>query len=447
LSVGGSGADELFATAERCVATARAGGAREAAARAYKVRDVGVQWRDGAVEKIGEATTRGVGVQLYVDGRYAALTSSDLRPESLERFVADGIAMTRSLAPDPHRSLPDPALYAGQPAVDLELEDPAYAAVLPEERRRVAEEIESGARAVPGADAILSVTTAWSDTRAESARVHSNGFRGARADTSFWISASVSVKDDDGRRPEDYAVAGARFRRELPAAATVGRDAALRALARRRAKKSESAVLSMAVENRAAGRLVGFLLGPLAAQALQQKRSFLEGRVGSRVGSTALSLTDDPLVPKGFGSRLYDGEGIAARRLPLFEDGVLRSYYVDTYYGKKLGLPPTTAAASNLAWRLGDRGKDALLAAMVEGILVTGFLGGNSNGTTGDFSLGVQGYRVRDGRAAEPVAEMNIAGNHLELWKRLVAVGDDPYAYSAMRTPTLVFEGVQFAGI
>src|SRR5262249_26895366 len=203
LGMADSAPEELFATAERCVAMALAGGAREAAARAYKVRDVGVQWRDGAVEKVGEATTRGVGIHLYVDGRYAALTSSDLRPESLARFVADGIAMTRSLAPDPYRSLPDPALYAGPAAIDLQLEDPAHATVRPEERRGVAEEIEAAARAVPGADAILSVTTAWNDTRAESVRVHSNGFKGTRADTSFWISAQVSVKDDDGRRPED----------------------------------------------------------------------------------------------------------------------------------------------------------------------------------------------------------------------------------------------------
>ena len=84
---------------------------------------------------------------------------------------------------------------------------------------------------------------------------------------------------------------------------------------------------------------------------------------------------------------------------------------------------------------------------MKEGILVTGFLGGNSNGLTGDFSLGVQGFRVRGGKIAEPVGEMNISGNHLDLWKKLSAVGNDPYPYSSMKTPTLVFEGVQFAGV
>ena len=110
-------------------------------------------------------------------------------------------------------------------------------------------------------------------------------------------------------------------------------------------------------------------------------------------------------------------------------------------------MAPTTAGPSNVVWTLGDKDQAALLAAMRDGILVTGFLGGNSNGLTGDFSLGVQGFRVRGGKIAEPVGEMNISGNHLDLWKKLAGVGNDPYPYSSMKTPTLVFEGVQFAGV
>lgn len=437
---------DMLATAQVCIETALAKGAQEAAARAYKVRDVSVQWRDGRLEQIGESTTRGIGLSLYVDGRYAAVSTSDLRPDALAAFIEDSVALTRSLAPDPLRSLPDPVLYQGQAVVDLQLEDPEYASVTAEQRRGIAEEIEAAARAVPGSDAILSVTTGFSDTRAESLRVHSNGFQGSRADTSFWMSAQVSVQDADGRRPEDWSAAGVRFFAELPGPAAEGERAARRALARLGSRKADSAVLPMAVDNRAAGRLVGALLGPMGGQSLQQKRSFLEGRLGSPVASDKLTLTDDPLVVKGFGSRLFDGEGIAARRMPLFERGVLRNYFIDTYYGKKLELPPTTANASNLAWALGERSQAELLRDMNEGILVTSFLGGNSNSTTGDFSLGVQGLRVRSGQVAEPVGEMNISGNQLELWKRLVAVGNDPYPYSSLSTPTLVFEGVQFAG-
>jgi PmbA protein len=432
--------------AHGAVKTALARGAAQAAVRAYRVRDVSVQWRDGKLEQINESTTRGVGLQLYVDGRYSAVATSDLRPEALDQFIGDSVAMTRTLVKDPFRSLPEPRLYAGQASVDLKLEDPSYASVTPDTRRRLARELEEAARAVPGSGAILSVTTGFNDTRAEVLRVHSNGFEGNRVDTSFWTSAQVTVKDGDGRRPEDWSAAGVRFVGEMPAVGDVGREAARRALARVGSVKADSAVLPMAVDNRAAGRLVGALLGPLQGQAIQQKRSFLDGKLGTVVGSDKLTLTDDPLVVKGLASRLFDGEGLAARRMPVFERGVLKTYFIDTYYGRKLGVEPTTAGTSNGAWALGDKTQAALLADMKDGILITGFLGGNSNSTTGDFSFGVQGYRVRGGQIAEPVGEMNISGNQADLWKRLAAVGNDPYPYSPGRTPTLVFDGVQFAG-
>jgi PmbA protein len=437
---------DLLDITRRAAALAQQKGASDAAAGPYRARHVEVAWRDGRVENVSESTTRGIGLELYVDGRYAAVSTSDLRPDALERFVEDAVALARTLSPDPHRRLPDPELYRGQAAVDLELEDPSYPKVEAAERRRVAEELEAAARAVPGAEKFLSVSTSVSDTQAESALVQTNGFEGTKRGTDFWISAEVTVQDPDGRRPEEFAASGGRFRAALEPADVVGRRAAERALARLGTVKAPSAVMTMVVDNRASGRILGSLLGPLAAASIQQKRSYLEGKLGTPIGSPLLDVLDDPLVPRGLGSRLYDSEGIAARAFPLFERGVLRNYYVDTYYGRKLGWAPTTARTSNLTWKLGDRSREGLLADLGEGILVTGFLGGNSNGTTGDFSLGVRGFRVRGGRVGEPVGEMNVAGNHLDLWKRLAAVGNDPYPYSATRTPTLVFEGVQFAG-
>ena len=442
----GKTTDQMLETGELCVKTALKKGAQEAAARTYRVRDIEVTWRDGKLEKIQEATTRGVGLSLYVDGRYATVSSSDLRPDALETFIADSVVMTRALETDPFRTLPDPALYKGQSAVDLKLDDPKYAVVTPDDRLRLVKEMETAARAVKGSESILSVTTTFNDSLSEGFRVTSNGFSGSRRDTAFWVGAQVSVKDPDGRKPEDYAFAGTRFWSEMPGAAEQGRLAATRALSRLGSKKGDSAVLTMAIDNRAAGRMIGFLLQPLAAGSLQQKRSFYEGKAGTAVGSPLLTITDDPLIPKGFGSRLFDGEGIAAKPMPVFDAGVLKNFYVDTYYGKKLKMAPTTAGASNLVVKLGTKGQDALLADMKDGIFVTGFLGGNSNGTTGDFSLGVQGFRVRSGKIAEPISEMNISGNHLEFWKKLAAVGNDPYPYSPIRVPTIVFEGVQFAG-
>ena len=442
----------MLELAGKAVELAQKYGAQQAAAGAYRVRDVQVQWRDGQLEKLVEATTRGLGVDLYVDGRYASVSTSDLRPEALDRFLRDAVALTRAISPDPFRKLPDPEQYpqwarqGTEPDVDLGLEDLDYEGLSAIERRQLAGKLEESARSVPGADKILSVTTSVSDDFSESWRVHSNGFSAHKRGTSFWLGAEVSVLDPDGRRPEDSAFAGSRFRGKLPDPESLGREATLRTLARLGSQKPASTGGALVVDHRSSGRLAAYVLGPLSGAALQQKRSFLEGKEGAQIGSQHLDVSDDPLIPHGFGSRLFDGEGLVARRMPVFEAGVLRNYYVDTYYGRKLGRAPTTARMSNLTWQLGARNQSELLQDIGEGILVTSFLGGNSNATTGDFSLGVAGYRIRGGQIAEPLAELNIAGNHLELWQHLAAVGNDPYPYSSMRTPTLVFEGVQFAG-
>jgi PmbA protein len=375
------------------------------------------------------------------------VSSSDLRPEALETLIADSITNARTLSPDPFRSLPEPSLYAGQSKADLELVDAQYDEITPRKRREVAQAIEDAARSVEGADKILSVTAGFVDNRRETVRVHSNGFEGEQTETLFQAWSEVSVQDPDGRRPEDYAFATVRFVGDLPTAKALGREGAERALSRVGSKKADSARHTMVLDPRGAGRLVAHFGAALSGAALQQKRSFLEGKTGTTIASNRLDWTDDPLVPRGLASRRFDREGIAARRLPMIEKGVLRSFYLDTYYGKKLEMAPTTGGRSNLRWALGTKSQKELLAGAGDAILVTGFLGGNSNTTTGDFSFGVQGFRVRGGQIAEPVSETNISGNHLELWKRLVAVGNDPYPYSSLYTPTLVFEDVEFAGV
>ncbi|MGZ5441529.1 MAG: TldD/PmbA family protein [Thermoanaerobaculia bacterium] len=438
---------DMLAIAQSCIAIAKSAGAKEASARAYRVRDVSLDYRDGAVEKISEATTRGLNLQLFVDGRYSTASTSDLRPEALKTFIGDSIALARSIQPDPFRALPDPALYKGQSAADLQLEDPKYSAVGADEGRRLAKAIHDAARAVKGAEAITSVTASFSSNLVENWMVTSNGFSGANRGTSFFVSAGVSAKDSDGRRPEDYDYAGSRFFSGIGDVPAVGTRAAQRTLRRLGSKKGESAEMNVIIDHRAAGRLVGMFVGPLSAASLQQKRSFLEGKLGQQVVSPLISITDDPHVPKGFGSRKFDNEGIAAKPRVILENGVLKAYYVDTYYGRKLKMEPNGGSPSNLTWKLGAKSQQELLSDIKDGLLITSFLGGNSNAGTGDFSIGVAGFRVREGEIAEPVAEMNLSGNHLEFWKKLVAVGNDPFPYSTQRTPTLVFENVSVAGV
>ncbi|MBN92800.1 MAG: peptidase U62, partial [Deltaproteobacteria bacterium] len=146
------------------------------------------------------------------------------------------------------------------------------------------------------------------------------------------------------------------------------------------------------------------------------------------------------------GSRHYDGEGISAKPLTILSEGVLQSYFVDTYYGRKLGWQPTTGSASNLVLDLGEQDLAGILKSVGQGIYVTSWLGGNANATTGDFSFGVRGHLIEDGEPGKPISEMNVTGNYMELLDRLVEVGNDPVPWSGFRTPTLVFDGIQFSG-
>jgi PmbA protein len=313
-----------------------------------------------------------------------------------------------------------------------------------DQRLALAREIEAAARTAD--PRVISATAGVGDAAGASARVTSNGFEGETESTLFYAGAEVTVGDGAGGRPEDWDYATVRFRSQLPAGAGLGANAARMALAKIGQAKVESGLYDMVVDNRVGERLVSLLLGPMQARALQQKSSYLDGMIGKSIGSTLLTLTDDPFIPRGLASRLFDDEGISARPRVLVDQGVLREYFVDDYYGRKLGMAATTGSPSNLILAAGRQTGPALLAGVNRGIYVTSFLGGNSNPTTGDFSLGVSGMLIESGKLTRPVNEMNLSGNLREFWNRLSAVGNDPYLYSAWKIPTLLFTQADFSG-
>lgn len=439
--------NDMLAVVQSCIEMAKRSGANDASARAYLVRGVQLDYRDGKVEKISESTTRGVGIELFVGGHYSSVSTSDLRPGALRTLIGDTVTLAKAISPDPFRALADPALFKGQAASDLQLEDAGYDRITMDEARRAAQAAHDAARSVPGNGSILSVTSSFSSNLNETWMMTSNGFSGSQRATTYYISTEVSAKDNDGRRPEEYDFAGARHWSALQSPQSIGAGAAQRTLARLGSKKGESAAMSVIVENRAAGRLLSLLAAAAQGSALQQKRSFLEGKLGQPLFSPLLTINDDPLLAQGFGSRKFDNEGIAAKPRLVFDRGALASYYIDTYYGRKLQMAPTSGSMSNLSWTLGEKSQQQLMSDVKDGILITSFIGGNSNSGTGDFSVGVSGFRIRGGAVAEPLAEMNLSGNHLEFWKKLIAVGNDPFRYSSMRTPSLVFEDVSIAGV
>jgi PmbA protein len=441
-------AEQLLDQALQAVGQARRAGADEVVARIAGGWSTEFVMRQGQVEKVQQSASRSLQLRLYVEGRYSTHATSDLRPEVVAGFVADAVALTRHLQADDQRLIPDPALYEDRAGVDLDLYDPAVENI----QRETCLEWLGAMDQAAGADSrVISASTQMSYGHSEGAQASSNGFSGVSSGTTVGYGGSVTLDEGDGRRPEASRYVRARHLEDLPPPAEVAAEALDRALKRLGSAKAPSARTCMVVAPEAGGSLLGHLVGALSGQAIQQDRSFLVGRQGERVAADILHMSDQPLLRRGLGSRLFDSEGVASRPFPVFEAGVLRHYYVDTYYGRKLGWKPTTGGPSNVVLAPGKegggQGLEQLLAAADTGFYVTSWLGGNADGTSGDFSFGFRGFRLEGGRIGGPVSEMNITGNYSQLLERLEAVGDDAYAWSSWHTPTLVFADVEFSGV
>jgi PmbA protein len=171
------------------------------------------------------------------------------------------------------------------------------------------------------------------------------------------------------------------------------------------------------------------------------------GKENKNVVSSLMTIYDDPLIPSGPGSRLFDDEGLTAVKRPIIEKGVLKSYYIDNYYGKKLGMKPNSGSSSNIVFNTGTRGLDQMIGSMKKGVFITGFIGGNCNGSTGDFSYGIEGYLIQNGKIVHPVNEMNITGNMNQFWFNLAEMGNDIREGESMRIPSMLIENVDLSGI
>jgi PmbA protein len=437
---------ELLDLAKSAAKIATRAGASDARVFASRSRGVVVEWRDGKLDRIRESTTQGLHIELYVDGRYSGNSTSDIRGEEVKKYVEKAVETTRYLAPDPHRRLPDPTSCQNPTSANLQKVDAAVAAVTPENRLTVARKIEESARAADDGNRIVSVTSSVSDSDDLWVGFATNGFEASEESTSFYRAVSVSISDEDGKKPMGSSYGVTCYYADLPSEESVGRQALERAVGQLGSDQVGTGRYPVLIENRAAPTLARHLLSPLSGGALQQKRSFMEGRLGQKVGSEALTITSDPHLPRGLASAVWDDEGMVTKKRTVIEKGELQMFFLNTYYASKLGVDPTTDSYANLVWDSGDRDAEKMIQDTEEGILVTSFLGGNSNATTGDFSLGIKGYYIKDGAVVHPVSEMNIAGNHLSFWKKLAEVGNDPWTYSSNRTPTLRFVDVQCSG-
>ena len=321
-------------------------------------------------------------------------------------------------------------------------------------------------------DGLISEEGEYSDSIFDSLVLDSNGLRCRHTETSFEYGVEVTVQDPEGNRFSSYWWDAAPKLKDLRIDGC-GEVAFRRAMAQIGPVKVESGKYSMVIDSEVASRLITPVLNALGGYSLQQKNSFMLDSLGKKVFPEWLNIWDRPASVGETGSRLFDSEGVATRETPIVEKGVVKEYFVNTYMSRKMGVAPTVEDATRPvvlpcvapslmsvaepatksvaepveapAETPETFGKEEMMRLLGEGILVTGFNGGNSNSATGDFSFGVEGFLFKDGKIVHPVREMLITGNLLTLWNSLLAAGNDARFCKSKLIPTLAFGNVDFS--
>ncbi len=407
-------------------------------------REYQLTTKDGQTETLKEHQAMSLSLDLFVQGRYGSFSSSDLRPEAVADFAARAVELVKLTDPDPHRGLPEPEQCAPLPEADLQLFDQALAAGKKEDSIALCQRITEAARGVD--PEIFNVQANYREVHGRSVQLSSAGFAGQRESTQVSVGGSAHVPDGETKKQSGWDHRSWRHWQDADEPESVGQLVAERALAMRGAAPIATGEYPVVIVNYW-GDFLGYkLLQVLRGSSVYRKMSCLGDKLGQPIASQLLTLHDDPLVPRGLQSQRYDDEGMVARRMPLIEGGVLKNFYYPTYWARKQGVAPTTGNPSNLVYELGERDGLEMVKDLERGIFVTGFIGGNMNGTTGDFSAGIKGFLIEKGQLARPVSELNLAGNLLDMLQKLEEVGNDPYPFMSIMSPATRFAPLMVAG-
>ncbi|MBK8181583.1 MAG: metalloprotease PmbA [Candidatus Competibacteraceae bacterium] len=425
------------------LAEARVQGATSAEAAVSCSSGLSVTVRLGQVETLEHHRQRGLGVTVYIGQSRGTASTADWRSQAIHDTVRSACAIARYTAADPYAGLADPERLArAVPDLDLYHLWPLVA----EEAIVLARECE--AAALTHDSRIRNSEGAGIATHTGLAIYgNSHGFCGGYATTRHSLSCSVIAQDDSGmQRNHWYSVA--RDPTELAAAAAVGQKAARRALRRLGSRRLETRQAPVLFAPELARGLIGHFIAAVRGGALYRKASFLLDRLGTAVFPAFVTIYERPHLPKALASAPFDGEGVATADRDLVSGGLLQGYVLDSYSGRRLGMQTTGNAGGvhNLIVEPGTLGQEALLRQLGTGLWVTALLGHGVNLVTGDYSRGASGFWVENGEVQYPVHEITIAGNLNDMFKNILAVGNDVDARGGIRCGSLLLEPMTVAG-
>lgn len=438
-------------TVARAIRTALDAGAQKVRITYSKSEEDLVATLNGEVDKVTSCCDRSLGIALFADGRYGSFSTNNMEPDALGNFIRKAVDIVHRIAPDPCRDLPDPGRCCSDAVsgMELGLVDPERERITPEQRIQAALDasVFNSAQALPAGCRLISEEGEYSDSIYETLLMDSNGVCCRHSECSFDYGVETTVECGCEKYSGYWWDSSSRH--ISGNYAHCGQKALLRAAAQAGSEPAPSGKYNMVVDSEVSSKFVSPILQALNAFGIQQNNSFLAGSLGKKIFPEGMTLLDLPRIPGQTCSKYFDSEGVATSDAPIIENGVIKEYFVNTYMSRKLGIAPTIEAATRprlMPWPGSALTRDEIIRLCGEGILVTDFNGGNCNQATGDFSYGIEGFLIRDGKIARPVSGMLVTGNFLKLWEGLLAAGDDARTCMSKLIPTIAFSGVDFSG-
>ena len=435
---------------ETLIAKAKSFGAEQADAVATHGRSLHVVVRGGAMEEVDNSEGRDIGLRVLIGRQQACVSSSDLSPASLEKLAERAVAMARLAPEDPYCGLADPnQLASGDHHLELFDETDQSPENLLERARR----IEAAALGVKGVTQAEGMNASLSSSAVQF--MATNGFNGGWRSSHHGLSGmAMAVKDGDMER--DYDFTGARWFGDLRSPEDIGQTAGERAIARLGARQMQSGAMPVLFDRRVANSLLSAFIGAISGSAIARGTSFLKDKMGEQIFAHTINIIDDPLIVRGHGSRPWDGEGVGVAKTHLIENGILKTWLLNTSAARQLGLQstghgargissPPGIAPSNTHIEPGQKTPEELMKDIGKGLLVAEMFGPSLNPNTGDYSVGVAGFAIENGEPTHPVSEITIAGNIMDMYKSLEPANDLVFDM-ATTSPSLLIESMTIAG-
>ena len=442
----------LIEVCERLVSLAKKAGADDAEAYAERTRDASVRVRDGEVEELQQAASKGVGLRVLREQRLGFAYGTDFSPDGLRRLAERAVALAKGAAKDGSNTIPSGKVLG---SADEGEYDPAIENLPPEWKLQAARAAERGARAEDARVKKFDSTGAG-DFLAQAAIASSRGASGESRASYAYVYCSPVAEADGQLQTASWSDTRRRLDR-LQDPEQVGRIAARRAARMLGAKKPRTQRVPVIFDPQMAAGFIGGLAGAVNGNLVYKKSSFLGALLGERIAPRGFTVVDDARLATGIATRPFDGEGVASQTTAVIEDGVLRRFLYDSTTARKAKAKTTGSASrgwsslpsigtSNFYLRAGTEAPEKMVAGVQQGLYVTAMLGRGADVVTGDYSRGANGIWIENGELAWPAQEVTVSGNLLEMLRGIDAVGDDLDFRSSTAAPTLRFAELQVSG-